>query len=303
MNTRYVNTKMTEKARFITAASVYALAGLSLLFVEGVYLPLIISILLPAFTSFLLFSSNFTNKPKDIGREDWQQVTMTEISRVQFQIKKMKNAPVPFAYTAGFGVFLTVFFIAAGIFFYVMFTNTTLVFAVLCLYGIFFPFLWSARVDRWYPSSLAARLKEFDPILQYTYPKTVAIVPYLRFDQTEEGDKLPEDCKFMLSYTPEKGKPVEDLVGIQIQITHNTGPNGTVPYFYAVIITRGKDVSWRKLSKFSADGFVCEAGGDEEYGTLVIRQDTDMRKDGYHTKPDDINRLLETAVRAAELLS
>jgi hypothetical protein len=302
MITRYVNTKMPDKKRYSIAVVLYALTALSILLFQSFYVSVIIALLLLGYASYLLISSNFTNKPKDIGREDWQMVTMTEIARVQFQIKKMKNAPVPFAYTIGFAVFLTVFFIAAAVLFFFLLKSTQLVISIISLYVIFFPFLWSARVDRWYPSSLASKLAEFDQILQFPYPKTITIVPYLRFDQTEDGDKLPEDCKFTLSFTPENGSPVPDLIGIQVQLSHNTGPNGTVPYFYTVVITKGKDRSWRILSKFNAEGFVCESGGDEEYGTLVIRQDTKIRSDAYHTKPGDVDRLLETSISAVKTL-
>lgn len=302
MNTRFINTKISERKRFSIAVVLYTVSAAVILIAKGFFLPFIITLLLLGYASYVLMSSNFTNKPKDIGREDWQMVTMTEILRVQFQIKKMKQAPIPFAYTAGFGIFLTVFFIITGILFFILFESLQMVLSIICLYIIFFPFLWSSRVDRWYPSSLAQKLKEFDQILQYQYPKTIQIVPYLRFDQTEEGDKLPEDCKFSLTYTPESGKPIQDLVGIQIQLAHNTGPNGTVPYFYTVVITKGKDNSWRALAKFKADGFVCESDGDEEFGTLVIRQDTKIRSDAYHTKPDDVGRLLETSIRAVSSL-
>lgn len=302
MNTHYVNSKMAEKKRILIAITLYLLTSVSLLFIQGFFIPMILSLILLGYASYLFISSNFTNKPKDIGREDWQTVTMTEISRVQFQIKKMKKASVPFAFTISFGIFLTVFFIAAAFLSFFLLESLQLVLAVFCLYVIFFPFLWSARVDRWYPAPLASKLMEFDHILQYKYPKTISIVPSLRFDQTEEGDKLPEDCKFMLSFTPEDGTPISDLIGIQIQLSHNTGPNGTVPYFYTVVITKGKEKSWRVLSKFTADGFVCESDGDEEYGTLVIRQDTKKRDDGYHTKPADIDLLLETSINAVQTL-
>ncbi|HPX27744.1 MAG TPA: hypothetical protein PLG87_13135, partial [Treponemataceae bacterium] len=184
MITHYVNTKMIDKKRYGIAVVLYALTAVGILLLQSFYAPVIISLILLGYASYLLISSNFTNKPKDIGREDWQMVTMTEIARVQFQIKKMKNAPVPFAYTIGFAVSLTVFFITAAILSFFLLKSTQLVVSIICLYVIFFPFLWSARVDRWYPSALAAKLAEFDQILQFPYPKTIKIVPYLRFDQT-----------------------------------------------------------------------------------------------------------------------
>lgn len=302
MITHYVNSTMSDKKRNTVAVVLYLITALSFLFLESFLINLVLALLLLGYTSYLLISSNFTNKPADIGREDWQTVTMTEIARIQFQIKRMKNASVPFAYTKLFAVFVTIFFIAAIFLFFILFENTQLILSVICLYLIFIPFLWSARVDRWYPAVLASKLAEYDQILQYPYPKTIKIVPSVRFDQTTQGDRLPEDCKFSLSYLPETGISIPDLIGIQIQLAHNSGPNGTVPYFYTVVVTKGRSKSWRTLSKFTEDGFVCESGGDEEYGTLVIRQDTKIRSDGYHTKPEDVNHLLKTSITAVQTL-
>lgn len=303
MKTHYKYTKFSEKQRIGVALLLYFFTALALFFVPSMMVNTIVALLFLGFAAALFSSSNFTNKPVDIGKEDWQVVTMTEIARVKFQIKKMKNAPIPFLYTIGFAIVITVLFVGAELFIFFALNNISLIVATMALYVIFFPFLWTARIDRWYPVPLATKLGEFEQVLQYSYPQSIQVVPSLRFDQTEEGDKLPEDCKFMLSYTPESGRDIKDLVGIQIQLTHNTGPNGSVPYFYSVVITKGREDSWRKLSKFESDGFVCESGGDDEYGTLVIRQDTKIRTDGYHTNIEDVNRLIETSIQAVSLLS
>ncbi len=81
-------------------------------------------------------------------------------------------------------------------------------------------------------------------------------------------------------------------VGIQMQIAVNKGPNGKVPYMYAVFLCRGSGVSFQKISKMDFRAFIREPGGDEEYGTIVIRQKTDSG--GYHTTPLDCRRLYLT---------
>nr|MBP7479663.1 hypothetical protein [Spirochaetaceae bacterium] len=67
MITRYVNTKMPDKKRYSIAVVLYVLTALSILLFQSFYVSVIIALLLLGYASYLLISSNFTNKPKDIG--------------------------------------------------------------------------------------------------------------------------------------------------------------------------------------------------------------------------------------------
>ena len=92
-----------------------------------------------------------------------------------------------------------------------------------------------------------------------------------------------------LPYTIELRRNPEDFVGVQFQIAVNSGPNGKVPYMYAVFLCRGKGKSFRSISEMDFGSFIVEPGGDEEYGTVVVRQQTTGT--GYHTDSSDCRRL------------
>ena len=86
----------------------------------------------------------------------------------------------------------------------------------------------------------------------------------------------------------------DDFVGIQLQVAINKGPNGAVPYMYAVFLCRGKGATFRALSAADYGGYVTEAGGDDEYGTVVVRQQTSGN--GYRTTPAQCRHLVDTVV-------
>ena len=82
----------------------------------------------------------------------------------------------------------------------------------------------------------------------------------------------------------------------QVQAAINNGPNGPVPYLYAVVLTRGKDgPAHGAAARLRLKGYEVEAGGDKEYGTVVIRQKTSGG--GYHTTPDDCSELASLCYR------
>jgi hypothetical protein len=94
-------------------------------------------------------------------------------------------------------------------------------------------------------------------------------------------------------------RPPADLVGIQVQASINNGPNGAVPYMYAVVLTKGKSGSSFKIAeRAKVRGYEIEPGGDEEYGTVVIRQKTGGS--GYETTPKECVRLREICMKLLE---
>jgi hypothetical protein len=116
-------------------------------------------------------------------------------------------------------------------------------------------------------------------------PGGLIVTPYLRLDKDKEGKQIPEDVRLMIE---PKRKP-EDFLGTQIQIAINNGPNGAVPYMYAVFLCKGKGTSFDKLSKTDYGSMIKEPGGDDEYGFIVVRQRTGGG--GYHTTPHDCKKL------------
>ena len=91
-------------------------------------------------------------------------------------------------------------------------------------------------------------------------------------------------------------RPSSDLVGIQVQASINNGPDGDVPYMYAVVLTKGKSgPSFKAAERVKPKGYEVEPGGDEEYGTVVIRQKTGGS--GYETSPEECVQLREICLK------
>jgi hypothetical protein len=140
------------------------------------------------------------------------------------------------------------------------------------------PILSSGTVSVWIPTELKQKMECFQPILSAAAQQGIVMTPYLRFDKDKEGRDIPEDLRVMV----EPRRKPNDFVGIQFQVTFNNGPNGKVPYMYAVCITRGGGPTFHRVSQLSAAGFVVEHKQPGEYGSVVIRQET--YADGYETK-------------------
>ena len=134
------------------------------------------------------------------------------------------------------------------------------------------PFLLTGNVMLWTPQELAFRMRVFEPILENEQAEggDIIITPYLKLDKEKDGHQVPEDIRLMVE---PRRKPT-DFLGVQLQVAVNKGPNGNVPYMYAVFLCRGKGDTFHKLSSMGFDEFVREPGGDKEYGYVVVRQQT-----------------------------
>jgi len=316
MNAEFLHTSLSLRFRFVIALFIYALAALlQVLLVRGVTIPLIVfrfaALALLFIPVWFLKARSFSSKPaikrgsKSLPPEGiWRTVTVTELDRLRDQIKTIRKAKIPAMYNRTFGRALTflsvVLLISAAVN-----AGATGVFVVLDLYLIFFPFLWFARVEKWYPA-IGGKIKVFSPILEAELPGKFQLSPMLFFDGGEKagGEQIPTDIRLMLA--PGAGAPREirdEFIGVQFQVTYNNGPNGKVPYMYAVFITRGTGGLWQLLKKVSASGFVTEndssSEGDTVYGTVVLRLDTKSRSDGYCTYESDVEKLLH--IVASEL--
>ncbi|HOX48488.1 MAG TPA: hypothetical protein PLG14_04815 [Spirochaetales bacterium] len=228
-----------------------------------------------------------TNKPDDQGLEEWRPVTMAEMDRLDDslretrKLRRLSRAASPAlvaALAAPLLLFLALFGLAAG--------RRDLSFAA--FYAVLFlvPSLFFGKVRVFLPMDIAMKMPSFREALAEERPEGVAVAPYLRFDKDPAGRDIPEDLRLML----ELKRPPADLVGVQLQAAINKGPNGPVPYLYAVVLTRGTaGPSYALAKRLKADGFKVEAGGEGEFGTVVVRQATSGG--GYYTSPDDCRRL------------
>ena len=232
-----------------------------------------------------------TNKPKDQGLEKWKPVTAAEIDRLldtfaagreaapegggRSALRIVSGALLMIAVPVAFGISGGAGLVALD--------------ALLFL----FPALFFGAVKVFTPGLIAQKLLGFQAIRSESLPEGFVLTPYLRFDEDEEGRDIPEDLRFLLEPRKKEG----DLVGVQFQTAINKGPNGPVPYMYAVVLTRGRSgPTYSALRGLSARGYEIERGGDEEYGTVVIRQATGGG--GYHTTPEHCRKLFRLAAGA-----
>ena len=314
MKVEFLHTRLPLGARFVIAFFFYAFVALSQAWlVKGGSVPQTL-IRFAGFGLFLiplwfLKVRNFTNKPaaanvsKKAGAKTegtWKPVAMTDLDRMRDRIAASKKAKIPAKYTLGIGGGLTfaAFFLLAlcGIA-----EGAGGFFAILDLYLVFFPFLWFAQIEKWQPA-ISLNIDALSPVIDAKPPEKFRLSPMLLFSD-EDKDQVPSDIRLMLAPSPDAPQELRDeLLGVQFQLTFNTGPNGSVPYAYAVFITKGQGKIWQALKVIRFPSWVTEAGSSTEggtvYGTVVLRLDTKSRSDGYHTRADDVAGLYNMVVQA-----
>ena len=342
MKPEFIRTRLSLRSRFIIAVIIYATAALlQFLLIRGENIPLSLFrfagfaiLIIPI---WFLKVRNFSNKPpfKSGSKKDsaadpeldgaWRPVSLTDLDRIRDRIAATERVKIPFAHNLVFGILLSFFspflFIPA-----IIFAGITGFFVLIDLYLVFFPFIWFARIEKWYPE-INEKLAAFAPVLEAKLPRNLRLTPMLFFDGKNQaaGTQTPADMRIMLAPvtsaetsagtrqgrgTPPangtRGEVLEELVGVQFQVTYNKGPRGEVPYMYAVFITKGMGKVYKSLKNVSAQGYVTEAGssgeGDTVYGTIVLRLDTKSRSDGYHTHENDVKELLALVLQALEKL-
>jgi len=233
----------------------------------------------------LMWMRNFRNKPLDLGFEDWQPATAAEFNRIRSNLSATRKQRFSPLHRGGLGIF---FVIAAGVLAFVvgLGENALAGTAFLDAAVLLLPFAFSGNVSLWTPRELAFKMVCLEP-LAGAEPEggQIIVTPYLRLDKDKEDRRIPEDVRLMVE---PRRKPA-DFLGAQFQVAINNGPNGAVPYLYAVFLCRGNGSTFQAISKMGFDDFINEPGGDKEYGYVVVRQPTS--RGGYHTDPEDCRRL------------
>jgi hypothetical protein len=241
----------------------------------------------------LLWAKNFKNKPADLGFEEWTAVSGEEYQRILDNMKQTKSRKQPFFFSRawGYGILWVAGMVA--FFLFTMEMELRILLVVLQALIIIMPVALSGVFQVWYPREIALKLPCFEALVQAATQRkdpSITLVPYLRFDKDKAGRRIPEDLRLMV----ELHRGPEDFIGVQFQAAINNGPNGAVPYCYAVFLTRGLGTTYIKLTAKLKTAYVMEAGGNEEYGTLVMRQKTGGG--GYKTSPKDCQRLYESVM-------
>ena len=333
MKVEFLHTGLSLRARSVITLFFYALAALlQVMFVKGDSFSLLIfrfaAIGLFVIPLWFLKARNYTNKPPagsgSKQKGTWRPVTVTDLDRFRDRIRTIRKAEIPVFYNWSIGIVVTFLFIFLLVPVGVI-VGAVGFFVILDLYLVFIPFLFFARIEKWLPA-ISGKITAFDPILDSKLPEKIRLEPMLFFGggggnktpgkrthrelvsgEQVPGEQIPVDIRLMLAPGTSASQEVRDeLLGAQFQVTYNNGPNGPVPYVYAVFITKGKGKIWQSLKNVGAAHYITEPGssteGDTVYGTVVLRLDTKSRSDGYHTHESDVRELLGLVVHALEKL-
>lgn len=269
-------------------------AGPRIMLGAGLYAAgLLLQFLLPwgLIPGFLLILSGWvplglkpiSNKPSDKGLEEWRPVSMGEVDRLADTLRQSRKLVTSAALgTAGRILFpIATAFVLFLLAFLQPFTAILVADAALFLV----PAIYFGRIRAFVPKLLSLKMPCFQAVLTRAPPKGMVLTPYLRFDKDAEGLDVPEDIRLLL----EPSRKDDDFIGVQFQAAVNKGPGGEVPYMYAVFLTKGRGSSYSKLESIKAGGYEAEAGGEGDYGSIVLRQKTSGT--GYATKPSDCANL------------
>jgi hypothetical protein len=230
-----------------------------------------------------------TNKPDDRGLEEWRPAPISEIDRLDDglrQSKDLRRKTRNWAQSLGLSLGIP---LLIGLRAVTAFTGRE-DYWLAGLDTAFFlvPAIFFGRINVFAPSAIEMKMPCFRAFLSKKLPEAMVAAPYIRFDKDKSGADIPEDLRLLV----ELKRPPADLVGVQIQAAINRGPAGNVPYVYAVVLTKGRSGrSYKTAEQLQIPGHLVEAGGDGDYGTVVIRQA------GYATSPDDCVELQRICVR------
>jgi hypothetical protein len=242
-----------------------------------------------------LLLASATNKPKDLGLEDWRPVPIAEVDRLDDGLRQSLDLRKKTRDRIGMAAVGWLFILVIALRAATAFTDREDVWlAGLDAVFFLFPGLFFGSVDVFAPPDIEGKMGCFRTFLSRTLPESLVVSPYVRFDKDKSGAEIPEDLRLML----ELKRPPADLVGVQIQATINTGPNGRVPYLYAVVLTRGKSgSSYQAAAQLEIPRYVVERGGDGDYGTVVIR------REGYATDSEACLELRDICVKLTQSLT
>jgi hypothetical protein len=280
-------------SRLILAGGLFA-AGIAVELALGVAPGLVLA--LAGWTPLMLKKA--TNKPDDQGLEEWRPVPMAEVDKLNDSLAesrklRRRTRSVSSGLALGLGVPALAVFLGMS----AAMGRTDAVFVGANAAIFLVPALLFGRVKVFTPIDIAMKMPGFCALFMEKLPERIAIAPYIRFDKDKSGADVPEDLRLLF----ELKRSPDDLVGIQMQTAINNGPNGPVPYMYAVVLTKGKaGPSYKVAQRVKAAGYKVEAGGDDQYGTVVVRQETAGR--GYETTPKECVKLLGICLKLLDAI-
>ncbi len=245
-----------------------------------------------------LMTRVWTNKPNDQGEEDWVAASTKELDRLMDNFNQTKKLKPKSWYRKDWGQMVTGVALIVGII--IWFSSKKIPFA-LNFFVLFFPVVNFLTISLWEARELKMILFSLHYFLEKEKSEDIKVTPYLRLDRDEKGLRVPESARLLV----EPRRKPNDLVGIQVQVAINDGPNGKVPYAYAVALCRGTEKSFKHISTLRFTNYEVETSSQEEegniWGTVVFRQNTGGG--GYYTKRADCMRLADLSYKVLASVS
>ncbi len=167
------------------------------------------------------------------------------------------------------------------------------------------PLWFTGQVRPWEPPNMTMKLEQLMGIF-YEAEKDgdVEVSPSLMVRDTgRTGDgPVPVDARMIL--VPKEAP--DGFYGIQVQVSTNKVQSNVYPYTYCVILAEPGFGLSQKASALISDpsgygisdivnGIVTEIKEEPDAEILVVRQDTDIRTDGYTTSVEDAKRVYNAA--------
>lgn len=284
MELRFKNSNLSAKSRFVIAGVLYCIAALvQWNFTSGFFR--LFGVILAAIALPFLAVKSFSTKPNDQGLENWRAVSMKEINRILKNSNEIKKVSIPAWYYKFSAVSVLIFILIVVVSFFVGSISNAIGFVFLDLLLCFIPVLFFGSISKWKPTDLLKKLSLMKPIFNATLPHGVKLIPFIRFDEDDKGLPVPEDVKFSYEILAKKN----ELNMVQFQLAWNDGPNGTVPYLYAVYLFSKKGSLYSSIKILYSGKFIIEDSDQEDensnYQALVVRQRTS--DGGYFTDEND----------------
>jgi hypothetical protein len=248
---------------------------------------------------FFVIAKDFFNKPLDLGFEDWQPATKEEFKKINDNLKLTKKAKYPFYFRKPFGISVVSALLLMLLLIRIMDDSPdyNIMLAIFDSALIAGPVLIGGSIKLWMPGDLKLKMERFDTIMEECLKSgdKLIIAPYIRLDKDKEGRQIPEDIRLLV----EPRRKPDELIGVQVQVAINNGPNGAVPYMYAVFLCKGRGKLFEYFGSQDYENMIKEPGGDKDYGYVVVRQPTGGS--GYHTDNNDCLKLFGIIKKRLEL--
>jgi hypothetical protein len=164
---------------------------------------------------------------------------------------------------------------------------------------LFVPLWINGMRTTWNPSELRKKgeaLAVAGADVERRAPGVFEPVPLLALREGRRG-RYPVDARLMLRPAREDDT---GFLGVQLQVAMNSVQGTDYPYLYAVILGKDAFEPPRASGERFSDGvrLVLEPGTSEGVRFLVVRQHAD-KKGGWHTEPEHIRVIVETALGLA----